>query len=103
VLWSIQAAERSDATALSNIAWQYFQGDALPQSNKKAAFYIALAVQHALPPDKPRILQVQDQIAQRISQEDMQDAVRRARDWSPGEYGFSEVIKDAARQRGKNS
>jgi TPR repeat protein len=103
MLWSIQAARQSDATALSNIAWNYFLGDALPQSNEKAAFYIALAVQHAFPADRQRLLQVQNQIAQKVSQEDMQDGARHARDWSPGEYGFSDVIKDAARQRGHNS
>jgi TPR repeat protein len=103
MLWSIKAAQHEDATALSNIAWHYFQGDALPQSNEKAAFYIALAVQHASPADKPRLLQVQSDIAQKVSQEDMQHGARRARDWSPGEYGLSEVIKDAARRRGQNS
>jgi hypothetical protein len=103
MLWSIQAAQRADAAALSNIAWQYFLGDALPQNDEKAAFYVAVALQHALPPDKPRILQLQNQISQKLSQEDMQHAGRRARDWSPGEYGLSEVIKDAARRRGHNS
>ncbi|HWY63367.1 MAG TPA: tetratricopeptide repeat protein [Rhizomicrobium sp.] len=103
LLWSIQAARQADATALSNIAWHYFQGDALPQSNEKAAFYIALAVQHASPADKPLLLQVQNEIAQKVSQEDMQDGARHARDWSPGEYRLSEVIKDAARRRGQNS
>ncbi|HWC62023.1 MAG TPA: tetratricopeptide repeat protein [Rhizomicrobium sp.] len=103
LLWSIQAAKQADATALANIAWSYFLGDALPQSNEKAAFYIALAVQHALPMDRPRILQVQNQIARKVSQEDMQDGARHARDWSAGEYGFSEVIKDAARRRGHDS
>jgi hypothetical protein len=103
MLWSIKAAQQVDATALANIAWAYAQGDALPQSNEKAAFYIALAVQHALSDDKPRLLQVQNNIAQKVSQDDMQYGVRRARDWSPGEYGLSEVIKDAARRRGQNS
>jgi TPR repeat protein len=103
MLWSIKAAQQEDATALANIAWAYAQGGALPQSNEKAAFYIALAVQHAPPADRPRLLQVQNDIAQKVSQEDMQDGARHARDWSPGEYGLSEVIKDAARRRGQNS
>jgi TPR repeat protein len=103
MLWSIKAAEQGDATALGNIANGYLTGNALPQDNDKAAYFIAVAMLHAVPNDMTFLLQTRTNISRKMSQDDVQSAAKRAKDWSPGTGSLSSVLRDAARRRDQKS
>jgi TPR repeat protein len=103
MLWSIKAGEQGDATALGNIANAYLTGAALPQDYDKAAYYISVALLHVTGTEPLQLIQTKAAIARQLSQEDMQDEAKRARDWSPGPESLSRVIRDAAKRRDQKS
>lgn len=103
MVWSVKAGEQGAPAALMNIADAYFHGKLLPQDTDKAAYYMFAAFQRAAPGQRGRFSDTATLISRQMSAEDLSREARRARRWSPGPGSLSDVLDDAASQRGKAS
>lgn len=98
MIWSAKAGEQGLPVALFNIANAYFKGNALPQDNDKAAYYMEAAFARSTPAQRNRSAAVINEISRGVSGDDLKREAERARRWSPGPGSLREVVEDADRR-----
>ena len=98
MVWSVKGGEQGAPAALFNIAQAYANGKALPRDLDKAAYYLAVAIQHATGVQRVRFSQ-NTNISRLMSAADYKRATDRAQRWSPGPGSLSDVLDDAARRQ----
>lgn len=98
MVWSVKAGEQGNPFALINIAQAYFKGNALPQDNDNAAYYMFVALQRSTGAQRQRFVNTTNNISRALSAEDLQRAAERAKRWSPGKGSLSDVLDDAGRR-----
>ena len=77
------AAEQGDATAQFNLGNMYRTGRGVPQDDVLAHMWLNLATAQSTGEERERRAPARDAVAERMTREDLSEAQRRAREWSP--------------------
>ena len=83
VRWYRLAAEQGHAQAQFNLGIMYDTGRGVPQDNVSAHMWLNLAAAQSTGEDRARYVTVRDRVAEGMTREDLSEAQRRAREWSP--------------------
>ena len=81
--WFRLAAEQGHAQAQFNLGIMYNTGRGVPQDNVSAHMWLNLAAAQSTGEDRARYVTVRDRVAEGMTREDLSEAQRRAREWSP--------------------
>jgi TPR repeat protein len=93
--WTVKAAEQGNAVALGNIAGAYIKGEIVARDTDRAAYFLALANERAMPAERNELVGVSQMVRAAISVEDLSRQAKRAQSWTPGTGSLSRVLSDA--------
>ena len=83
VHWYRLAAAQGYAAAQLNLGIMYADGEGVPQDNVSAHMWLNLAAAQSTGEERERSVTARDAVAARMTREDLSEAQRRAREWSP--------------------
>ncbi len=80
-LWACEA--RRNAEAQNNLGFLYYTGQGVPQDDVEAHMWLNLATAQASAEDRDEYVKERDDVAARMTPEQIAEAQRRAREWTP--------------------
>jgi TPR repeat protein len=84
VAWYRRAAEQGNALAQNNLGRMYGEGQGVPQDAVHAHMWFNLAASRESNPERRSTMaKNRDNLAARMTREQIAEAQRRARDWKP--------------------
>ena len=83
VRWYRLAAAQGNASAQFNLGLMCANGRGVPQDNVSAHMWLNLATAQSMGEEREQSATMRDAVAERMTREDLSEAQRRAREWSP--------------------
>ena len=83
VRWYRLAADQGHATAQNNLGIRYSNGRGVPQDYVEAHMWYNLAAAQSSGDDRDTHVRNRDAVAERMTTEQIAEAQRRAREWTP--------------------
>ena len=83
VRWIRRGAEQGNAWAQGMLGALYAQGDVVPQDNVSAHMWLNLAAAQSTGEARALFVEGRDRLTESMAREDLSEAQRRAREWSP--------------------
>ena len=83
VRWIRRGAEQGNAGAQGMLGALYAQGDVVPQDNVSAYMWLNLAAAQSTGEARALFVEGRDRLTESMAREDLSEAQRRAREWSP--------------------
>ena len=92
VRWFLAAAEQGHAWAQNNLGVMYANGQGVPQDYIQAQMWYNLAASDLTGDDREWAVKNRDEIAEKMTSEQIAEAQRLAREWKPKSSGASESV-----------
>ncbi len=92
VRWFLAAAEQGYAWAQNNLGVMYANGQGVPQDYIQAQMWYNLAASDLTGDDREWAVKNRDEIAEKMTSEQIAEAQRLAREWKPKSSGASESV-----------
>ena len=83
VLWFRLAADQGYALAQLNLGTSYANGQGVPQDHVEAHMWFNLAAAQSSGEDRDQTVESRDAVAERMTPDQIAEAQRRAREWTP--------------------
>ena len=83
VRWYRLAADQGNATAQYNLGLMYASGQGVPQDDVEAHMWLNLAAAKSSSENREKRVESRDEVAERMTPEQVAEAQRRAREWTP--------------------
>ena len=83
VRWYRLAADQGDAEAQKNLGLMYGLGQGVPQDRVAGHMWLSLAAAQASAEERDEYVKERDNVAARMTPEQIAEAQRRAREWTP--------------------